>query len=65
MWGFQKAATVDAARAALRASLLRLREATSVVRSRFFQDRDVRPSYLVYPETAFNSARAWSIWSYA
>ena len=28
-------------------------------------DRVLRLSYLVYFETAFSSARAWSIWSYA
>ena len=25
----------------------------------------LRPSYVVYFETAFSSAQAWSIWSYA
>jgi hypothetical protein len=30
-----------------------------------FRHKVLTPSYVVYFETAFSSARAWSIWSYA
>ena len=39
--------------------------AMSVISPCHLRDEVLRLSYVVYFETAFSSARAWSIWSYA